>query len=101
MLRLPLNEAMRSYAGELLRTVLAVLAADGEEAGQIALRTSFEIHKTFRTHMEEHVPLFLDIVRKVRSPRSFHFVYAAFFCQPLVYSSSRPCGTAMQPREHK
>lgn len=67
MLRLPLNEAMRSYAGELLRTVLAVLAADGEEAGQIALRTSFEIHKTFRTHMEEHVPAFLDVVRKVPS----------------------------------
>ena len=69
MLRLPLNEAMRPYAGELLRTVLAVLAADGEEAGQIALRTAFEIHKTFRTHMEEHVPAFLDTVRKVRSLR--------------------------------
>jgi hypothetical protein len=67
--RLPLNEATRPYAGELLRTLLAVLAADSEEAGLVALRTAFEINKAFRAHLEEHVPAFLEIVRKVGPPR--------------------------------
>lgn len=64
--RLPLNEAARPYAGELLRTVLAVLAADGEEAGLIALRTAFEVNKAFRQQLEEHAPAFLEIVRRAR-----------------------------------
>ncbi len=68
--RLPLNEATRPYAGELLRTLLAVLAADGEEAGLVALRTAFEINKAFRAHLEEHVPAFLEVVRKVGPPRA-------------------------------
>ncbi len=68
--RLPLNEATRPYAGELLRTLLAVLAADSEEAGLVALRTAFEINKAFRAHLEEHVPAFLEVVRKVGPPRA-------------------------------
>lgn len=66
VLRLPLNDAARPYAGELLRTVLAVLAADGEEAGLISLRTAFEVNKAFRQQLEEHAPAFLEIVRKAR-----------------------------------
>ena len=60
--------------------MLAVLAADSEEAGLIALRTAFEINKAFRSHLEEHVPAFLEVVRKARS---FWEVYVLWQCARL------------------
>ena len=63
--RLPLNEAMRPFSSELMATALQVLAEDNEENGLLCLRISFELHKQYRPALEEFVPKFLDLVRKV------------------------------------
>ena len=65
MCRLPLNEAMRPFSSELMATALQVLAEDNEENGLLCLRISFELHKQYRPALEEFVPKFLDLVRKV------------------------------------
>ncbi len=63
--RLPLNEIMRPFSSELMSTALQVLSEDNEENGLLCLRISFELHKQYRPALEDFVPKFLDLVRKV------------------------------------
>ena len=65
--RLPGNEVLKPYAGELLRVCLAVLAADNEENGLVCLRIAFDLHKAFRPALVDQVAPFLDFARKARS----------------------------------
>ncbi len=65
--RLPLNDIMRPFSSELMSTALQVLSEDNEENGLLCLRISFELHKQYRPALEDFVPKFLDLVRKVRT----------------------------------
>lgn len=63
--RLPPNEVLKPFAGELLRVCLAVLAQDNEENGLVCLRIAFDLHKAYRPALADHVAPFLDFARKV------------------------------------
>lgn len=65
--RLPLNDIMRPFSSELMSTALQVLSEDNEENGLLCLRISFELHKQYRPALEDFVPKFLDLVRKVKT----------------------------------
>ena len=62
---------MRPYSSELMSTALQVLSEDNEENGLLCLRISFELHKQYRPALEDFVPKFLDLVRKVRQRSNF------------------------------
>ena len=66
--RLPPNDVLKPYAGELLRVCLIVLATDNEDNGLLCLRIAFDLHKAYRPGLTDHVAGFLDFARKAGHP---------------------------------
>ncbi|KAJ3074848.1 hypothetical protein HDU98_010028 [Podochytrium sp. JEL0797] len=60
--RLPLTEALRNYATELMTVLMSVLKSDNEENAVIALKVVVELHKIYKAELEGHVQAFFDVV---------------------------------------
>jgi transformation/transcription domain-associated protein len=60
--RLPQNEVLRPHAGLLLDMAMRVLRNDYEENALLAARIIFEVHKSYRPILVDHVKPFLDFV---------------------------------------
>lgn len=80
---------MRQYSSELMSTALQVLSEDNEENGLLCLRISFELHKQYRPALEDFVPKFLDLVRKVRMALCLPAPCAA--CEPCCFPATGKC----------
>lgn len=60
--RLPQNEILRPYAGDLLEMAMRVLQNDYEDNALIAAKIIFELHKSYRPMLAKYVRPFLEFV---------------------------------------
>lgn len=65
--RLPHNEVLRAKFTELLPLAMNVLQNDSEDNAVTAIHIIFDLHKSFRPHLESQVQPFLDFVRTLYS----------------------------------
>ena len=61
--RLPQSDALRPYAQSLMACLMDVLRNDNEENASVALKIIVDLHKNFKTLVEEHVQPFFDFVQ--------------------------------------
>lgn len=62
--RFTFSEAFKAALPNLLRTILEILQSDNEENACIVLKMFIDIHKAYKTGLEDFVQPFLDIVLK-------------------------------------
>lgn len=67
MHRLPHNDVLKSRCHQLLPLAMQVMQTDNEENSVTAIRIVFDLHKTFRPHLESQVEPFLSFVRQLYS----------------------------------
>ncbi len=65
MHRLPHNEVLKGSCHQLLPLAMNVMQTDNEENSVTAIRIVFDLHKTFRPHLESQVEPFLSFVRQL------------------------------------
>lgn len=65
--RVHINEAVRSHAADLMRTLMLAMRKDNEENAVLAIRVIIELHKNFRSvpALEEYVQPFFDFVKEM------------------------------------
>jgi transformation/transcription domain-associated protein len=62
--RLPQTEALRPYATDLMESLLDVLKTDNEENASIALKVIVDLHKYFKSLVEDYVQPFFDFIQE-------------------------------------
>lgn len=67
MHRLPHNDVLKSGCHKLLPLAMTVMQTDNEENSVTAIHIVFDLHKTFRPHLEDQVEPFLHFVRQLYS----------------------------------
>ncbi|CAG8494689.1 11619_t:CDS:10, partial [Ambispora leptoticha] len=63
--RLPLNDALKPYALDLLKLVMQLLRTENEENAVICLKIIIDLHKYYKLILEDQVQPFLDIVQEM------------------------------------
>ncbi|CAG8494971.1 1279_t:CDS:10 [Ambispora gerdemannii] len=63
--RLPLNEALKQYALDLLKLVMQLLRTENEENAVICLKIIIDLHKHYKAILEDQVQPFLNIVQEM------------------------------------
>lgn len=63
--RFSFNESFKPLVNDLMRTTLDLLKNDNEEIACICLKLFIDLHKSYKTSIEEFVQPFLDIVLKI------------------------------------
>ncbi|KAI8806472.1 hypothetical protein BJ742DRAFT_680099, partial [Cladochytrium replicatum] len=61
--RLQTNHALLPFAVQLMDIIMAILRSDNEDNGAICLKILVELHKNFRSVLEDHVQLFFELVK--------------------------------------
>jgi len=67
MSRLPPNDVLKAKCPQLLPLAMNVMQTDNEENSVTAIHIVFDLHKTFRPHLEAQVEPFLSFVRQLYS----------------------------------
>ena len=62
--RLPNNDVLKPYVGDLLHLAMNILKVDNEENALICLRIIFDLHKNYRPALESDVQPFLNQVQE-------------------------------------
>jgi transformation/transcription domain-associated protein len=60
-----MQESLKPNALELLDVLMEVVANDDEDNASAALKTIVELHKAYKTHMEERVAPFFQMVQEM------------------------------------
>ena len=60
--RLQQPDSLRPYARELLQTVMKLLRIENEDNAVICLKIIIDLHRNYKSMLEEQVPPFLNIV---------------------------------------
>lgn len=60
-----MNEALKGSATELLSELMKVVEEDDEDNAATALKIVVELHKAYKTHLEDQVVPFFDMVQKM------------------------------------
>lgn len=63
--RLPANDNLKNHAQKLFDLAFHVLQTDNEENAVSAIQIIFDLYKSFRSELEEHVKPFLVFVRRL------------------------------------
>lgn len=63
--RFQLNESFKPAINDVMRTILDILQNDNEEVACLSLKLFIDMHKAYKTGIEEFVQPFLDIVLKM------------------------------------
>ncbi len=63
--RLPQNDALKTYATELLQLLMNLLRIENEDNAVICLKIIIELHRSYKTLLEDQVQPFLDIVQEM------------------------------------
>ncbi|KAI8925789.1 hypothetical protein BC831DRAFT_256646 [Entophlyctis helioformis] len=63
--RFPNNDALKSYAQDLMKVLMSVLRTDNEENAVICLKIIVDLHKNYKTIVEDYVQPFLDTVQEM------------------------------------
>jgi transformation/transcription domain-associated protein len=63
--RLPQNDALKTYATELLQLLMGLLKVENEDNAVICLKIIIELYKSYKMLLEDQVQPFLDIVREM------------------------------------
>ncbi|KAA8493601.1 Transcription-associated protein 1 [Porphyridium purpureum] len=77
--RLPHIEVTRPYVVEILQIAMTALKSENEDNAIICLKIIFDLHKSYRGTLEEHVQPILDFVKEVYSnfPRTVQTLFSA------------------------
>ena len=65
--RLPANDMLKPFAGQLMGLLLNVLQRDNEDNAVVCLRILFDLHKAYKGTLEDYVQPFMEFVRRVRN----------------------------------
>ena len=63
--RFPYNEALKTYAKDLMASLMKLMHLDNEENAVICLKIIVDLHKNYTVIMEEFVQPFLDLVKEI------------------------------------
>jgi transformation/transcription domain-associated protein len=63
--RFPYNEALKTYAKDLMVALMNLLSQDNEENAVICLKIIVDLHKNYTALMEDQVQPFLDLVKEI------------------------------------
>jgi hypothetical protein len=63
--RIPRNEALRSYASNLMKLMLFLLEQENVENALVCVRIIGDLHKSYHPGLEEYATPFVDIVRRL------------------------------------
>lgn len=61
--RLPHHELVRPFAEDLMRVMLNVLRDDNEENAVVALKVIIDLHRSYKSVLQDHVQPFLELVQ--------------------------------------
>ncbi|KAI8367767.1 hypothetical protein BD560DRAFT_353389 [Blakeslea trispora] len=63
--RLPQTETLKEYAPDLCRMLIHLLKVENEDNAVVCVKITIDLHRTFRTVLEDQVQPFLDIVQEI------------------------------------
>ncbi|KAI8370186.1 hypothetical protein EDC96DRAFT_563874 [Choanephora cucurbitarum] len=63
--RLPQTETLKEYAPDLCRMLIHLLKVENEDNAVVCVKIIIDLHRTFRTVLEDQVQPFLDIVQEI------------------------------------
>jgi len=95
--RLPNNDHLRNYVGNLLKLAMYLLEIENEENAVICLRIIIDLHKNYRPSLESEVQPFLDIVQKIYAelPKTVALTFNDIPQQPPQPGAEAPKPTAL------
>ncbi|KAJ3037893.1 hypothetical protein HDV00_001237 [Rhizophlyctis rosea] len=63
--RFPSNEYLKTFASDLIKTILHIFRVDNEENAITALKIMVELHRQYKQYLEDDVKPFFDIVQEM------------------------------------
>ena len=97
--RLPQNEVLRPYAASLVELAMGVLLNDYEDNAILAVKIIFELHKSYRPMLADHVRPFLDFVKAAYKtlPSNLQKNFQSFAPPPIMASSKSENDSSSSP----
>ncbi|ORX90024.1 hypothetical protein K493DRAFT_381622 [Basidiobolus meristosporus CBS 931.73] len=104
--RFPQNEALRSYAPDLLKMLLVLLRIENEDNALVCLKVIIDLHRSYKNILEDQVKPILDLVQEMY--KNMEQTVADFFDSPgtpfgtgssLSLTSPRPTSPASDVSE--
>lgn len=65
--RFPQTEALKSFAPEIMASLMDILRSDNEENAAVALKVIVDLHKNYKALVEDFVQPFFDFVKEAYS----------------------------------
>ncbi|KAK9721294.1 transcription-associated protein 1 [Basidiobolus ranarum] len=99
--RFPQNDALRSYAPDLLKMLLVLLRIENEDNALVCLKVIIDLHRSYKNILEDQVKPILDLVQEMY--KNMEQTVADFFDSPgtpfgtgssLSLTSPRPTSPA-------
>ena len=97
--RLPQNEVLRPYAASLVELAMGVLLNDYEDNAILAVKIIFELHKSYRPMLADHVRPFLDFVKSAYKtlPSNLQKNFQSFAPPPIIPSTKTENDSSSAP----